>query len=304
MPAPPHLDDASTPRASAAAIDDDAPVDAVCRVCLLDIEELPESRLVKLECACVGVYVHETCAEKWLRTKGSNVCEVCKESTQFDVPESLLGRLLRRAGVASERVGTDRDREYGPAVGDVIWIFLTTFCSVWTCLQLLIGLPIGPALAMSYCYALAILMGIGFWILPLRRGERAEKRQSCISLALRAEHVHNASNCVQFGVATDPDAGAKDQARILVDVRDFDCRVFVSSNRHARRLPLASARSRRRGALATRETFKSQYVTSFARRSPRLLSSTLVYSLRRSSSSSFANAGVPAIAPRDASYIM
>ena len=75
----------------------------MCRVCLCDVEELPESRLVKLECACVGVYVHETCAEKWLRTKGSNVCEVCRESTQFDVPESFVGRLLRRAGVASER---------------------------------------------------------------------------------------------------------------------------------------------------------------------------------------------------------
>ena len=201
MPAPPHLDDASTPRASAAAIDDDAPVDAVCRVCLLDVEELPESRLVKLECACVGVYVHETCAEKWLRTKGSNVCEVCKESTQFDVPESLLGRLLRRAGVASERVGTDR-AEYGPAVGDVIWIFLTTFCSVWTCLQLLIGLPIGPALAMSYCYALAILMGIGFWILPLRRGSvpRSDSRAFLWLYALSMFITHQ----IAFNLALRP----------------------------------------------------------------------------------------------------
>ena len=303
MPAPPHLDDASTPRASAAAIDDDAPVDAVCRVCLLDVEELPESRLVKLECACVGVYVHETCAEKWLRTKGSNVCEVCKESTQFDVPESLLGRLLRRAGVASERVGTDRAGIRTRGRGRDLDLLD----------HVLLGVDVFAVVDRSShrtgagdVVLLCARDPNGYRILDstVAKRERAEKRQSCISLALRAEHVHNASNCVQFGVATDSDAGATDQARIFVDVRDFDCRVFVSSNRHARRLPLAIARSRRRVALATRESFKSQYVTSFARRSPRLLSSTLVYSLRRSSSSSFANAGVPAIAPCDASYIM
>ena len=203
---PPRVD-ASTPCPSAThpaprPSDDDAPADAVCRVCLCDVEELPESRLVKLECACVGVYVHETCAEKGLRTKGSNVCEVCRESTQFDVPESFVGRLLRRAGVASERDRGDDAREYGPAVGDVIWIFLTMFCSVWVCLRLLLGIPIGPALAMSYCFGLGILMGVGFFIIPLRRASvpRSDSRAFLWLYALSMFITHQ----IAFGLALRP----------------------------------------------------------------------------------------------------
>ena len=170
-------DDASTPRACALAIEAAAPDDAACRVCLCDATEAPESRLVKLQCACVGVYVHETCAQTWTRTRGTNVCEVCGRRTQFDVPMTLAARALRRLGVASDRERDDDARDAGPSVGDVIWIFLITLCVVWMSLQLMHGMPTGPALAMSYCYGVAIFAGAAFFAVPLRRA-RASRRDS------------------------------------------------------------------------------------------------------------------------------
>lgn len=53
------------------------------------------------------------------------------------------------------------------------------FCLVWVCLWLLFGIFIGLVLVMLYCFGLGIFMGVGFFIIFLRRAS-VSRSDSCV----------------------------------------------------------------------------------------------------------------------------
>ncbi|KAH7294297.1 hypothetical protein KP509_28G064800 [Ceratopteris richardii] len=65
--------------------------EAVCRICMLELEEGRET--FKMECSCKGELSlgHQDCIVKWFSVKGNNVCDIC-HTVVTNLPVLLLRR--------------------------------------------------------------------------------------------------------------------------------------------------------------------------------------------------------------------
>ncbi|KAI5055068.1 hypothetical protein GOP47_0030484 [Adiantum capillus-veneris] len=81
--------------------------EAVCRICMLELEEGNE--MFRMECSCKGelALAHKDCAMKWFSVKGNNLCDICNSIVR-NLPVLLFRRsssLLRGNASTAGNVG-------------------------------------------------------------------------------------------------------------------------------------------------------------------------------------------------------
>ena len=203
-----------TPHVSDDVIEAPSPTDErpACRICLQPASA--DAALVELGCRCVDAFVHDACAQRWYAMRGSNVCEVCKVSTELDVSSRDGFVASASNGVLCRlfRLGDDDEAgEFGPSVGDIVRAFVVLHLSVTTSMVVLHEFDALVSLWMSLCFSFSVLISLIFWRFPLRRARvpRHESRIFSWIFVLSAFGAHQIAFSLSLGSIRDHSARIK-----------------------------------------------------------------------------------------------
>jgi len=166
--------------------------DRACRICLEPGAETAALR--QLRCRCVDAFVHDACAQRWYGGRGSNVCEVCKVSTELDVSsrEGLVACASNRVCQLFRFGVGDEAGEVGPSAGDIVRAFVVLHLACTSSLVFIHGFDALLALWMSLCFSFSVLISLAAWCVPLRRARvpRSESRVFSWIFVLSAFGAH------------------------------------------------------------------------------------------------------------------
>lgn len=114
--------------------------EAVCRICMLELDEGKE--MLKMECSCKGelALAHKDCAVKWFSVKGNNRCDICN-STVRNLPVLLFRRsssLLRDSAPVPGDENIEQNSSWRHAAAIVL---SSALASIWHKLQELSEFP-------------------------------------------------------------------------------------------------------------------------------------------------------------------
>ncbi|XP_041994230.1 uncharacterized protein LOC121744711 [Salvia splendens] len=122
-------------------------VEAVCRICLVELREGGET--LKMECGCKGelALAHQECAVKWFALKGNKTCEVCKnEVTNLPVTLLRIQSCINRTAPLNSYSDLEINGVWHEVPVLVIVSMLAYFCFLE---QLLVGKMGSSAIAIS-----------------------------------------------------------------------------------------------------------------------------------------------------------
>ncbi|TKW36713.1 hypothetical protein SEVIR_1G000200v4 [Setaria viridis] len=149
-------------REEAAAAEDIAAEEAVCRICMV---ALSEEAVLKLECCCKGelALAHRGCAIKWFSIKGNGTCDVCSKEV-LNLPVTLRRlhdhppSIIHQAQGAQQQANADRTAattasRYRVWHGTPILVIISMLAYFCFLEQLLVGDHGTAALAISLPFA-------------------------------------------------------------------------------------------------------------------------------------------------------
>ncbi|XP_057440823.1 uncharacterized protein LOC130732845 isoform X3 [Lotus japonicus] len=132
------------------ATEDISEEEAVCRICLVELEEGGDT--LKMECSCKGdlALAHQDCAVKWFSIKGNRTCDVCKQDVK-NLPVTLL-KIQNTQTSSRQPSNAPQQREiaYYRIWQDVPVLTLVSMLAYFCFLEELLVSDLGPrALAIS-----------------------------------------------------------------------------------------------------------------------------------------------------------